>query len=167
MSRNLYLISILYVLIHFVANAQTKNTLNGYVRDKSNGEALIGATVFIKELKTGTATNVYGFYSITVPAGNYTLDFSYVGYATIQQPLDLTNSIRLDIELSPTAQELQEVVVTGSRIATPNLDAISPVTAITSEEIKSTGVTKIEDLLNSLPQVVADQGSGLSMGSTW
>ncbi len=61
---------------------------------------------------------------------------------------------------------LEEVVVTGSRIATPNLDAISPVTAITSEEIKSTGVTKIEDLLNSLPQVVADQGSGLSMGST-
>src|SRR5258706_4408569 len=112
MSRNLYLISILYVLIHFVANAQTKNTLNGYVKDKSNGEALIGATVFIKELKIGTATNVYGFYSITVPAGNYTLDFSYVGYTSIQQPLDLSNSIRLDIELSPAAQQLQEVVVT-------------------------------------------------------
>lgn len=60
---------------------------------------------------------------------------------------------------------LEEVVVTGSRIATPNLDAISPVTAITSEEIKTTGVTRIEDLINSLPQVVADQGSGLSMGS--
>jgi iron complex outermembrane receptor protein len=60
---------------------------------------------------------------------------------------------------------LQEVVVTGSRISTPNLDAISPVTAVTSEEIKQTGVTRIEDLINSLPQVVADQGSGLSMGS--
>ena len=66
-------------------------------------------------------------------------------------------------EASP---ELQEVVVTGSRIAAPNLQSISPVTAITAEEIKSTGVTRIEDLLNSLPQVVADQGSGLSMGST-
>src|SRR5215472_12682059 len=61
---------------------------------------------------------------------------------------------------------LTEVVVTGSRIASPNLDSISPVTAVTSEEIRETGVTKIEDLLNSLPQVVADQGSGLSMGST-
>ncbi|HWW81356.1 MAG TPA: TonB-dependent receptor [Steroidobacteraceae bacterium] len=60
---------------------------------------------------------------------------------------------------------LSEVVVTGSRIATPNLDSISPVTAVTSEEIKQTGVTRIEDLINSLPQVVADQGSGLSMGS--
>ncbi len=61
---------------------------------------------------------------------------------------------------------LSEVVVTGSRIAAPNLDSISPVTAVTAEEIKSTGVTRIEDLLNSLPQVTADQGSGLSMGST-
>lgn len=60
---------------------------------------------------------------------------------------------------------LEEVVVTGSRIATPNLDSISPVTAITAEEIKTTGVTRIEDLVNSLPQVVADQGSGISMGS--
>jgi iron complex outermembrane receptor protein len=60
---------------------------------------------------------------------------------------------------------LSEVVVTGSRIATPNLDSISPVTAVTSEEIKQTGVTRIEDLINSLPQVVADQGSGISMGS--
>src|SRR5258705_4892837 len=104
MSRNLYLISILYLLIPVVADAQTKNTLNGYVKDKSNGEALIGATVFIKELKTGTATNVYGFYSITVPAGNYTLDFSYVGYSTIQQPLDLTNSIRPDIAMLTEGQ---------------------------------------------------------------
>jgi iron complex outermembrane receptor protein len=60
---------------------------------------------------------------------------------------------------------LQEVVVTGSRIATPNLDAISPVTAVTSEEIKQTGVTRIEDLINSLPQVIADQGTGTSMGT--
>ena len=60
---------------------------------------------------------------------------------------------------------VSEVVVTGSRIATPNLDSISPVTAVTSEEIKQTGVTRVEDLINSLPQVVADQGSGLSMGT--
>ena len=63
------------------------------------------------------------------------------------------------------AAPLQEVVVTGSRIAAPNLESISPVTAVTAEEIRTTGVTRVEDLLNSLPQVVADQGSGLSMGS--
>src|SRR5450755_3541466 len=62
-----------------------------------------------------------------------------------------------------SATQLQEVVVTGSRIASPSLDAISPVTAVSSEEFKETGVTRVEDLLNSLPQVTADQGSGLSM----
>jgi outer membrane receptor protein involved in Fe transport len=67
---------------------------------------------------------------------------------------------------SPTGEDnaaLSEVVVTGSRIASPSLDSISPVTAVSSEEFKETGVTRVEDLLNSLPQVTADQGSGLSM----
>jgi outer membrane receptor protein involved in Fe transport len=62
--------------------------------------------------------------------------------------------------------QLQEVVVTGSRLATSQLESVSPIVAVNAEEIKSSGVTRIEDLLNSLPQVVADQGSGLSMGST-
>ena len=70
-------------------------------------------------------------------------------------------------QTAPTADDqgsqLKEVVVTGSRIASPSLDAISPVTAVSSEEFKETGTTRVEDLLNSLPQVVADQGSGLSM----
>ena len=61
---------------------------------------------------------------------------------------------------------LAVVVVTGSRIAAPNLESISPVTAVSGDEIKNQGVTRVEDLLNSLPQVVADQGSGLSMGTT-
>ncbi len=61
---------------------------------------------------------------------------------------------------------VEEVVVTGSRIAAPQLESVSPVTAINAEEVRDTGVTRVEDLLNSLPQVVADQGSGLSMGST-
>jgi iron complex outermembrane recepter protein len=61
--------------------------------------------------------------------------------------------------------ELAEVVVTGSRIATPSLESVSPVTAVSAEEIKDQGITRVEDLLNSLPQVVADQGSGLSMAS--
>jgi iron complex outermembrane receptor protein len=66
---------------------------------------------------------------------------------------------------SDTSTTLEEVVVTGSRIATPNLDAVSPITAISAGEIANSGVTRVEDIINSLPQVVSDQGSGLSMGS--
>ena len=58
-----------------------------------------------------------------------------------------------------------EVVVTGSRIPIANDVAISPVTEVSSAIIEQTGVTRIEDLLNSLPQVFADQGSTVSNGA--
>src|ERR1700756_2548972 len=59
------------------------------------------------------------------------------------------------------APVIEEGVVTGSRITAANLEAISPITAVTAQEIKDTGVSRVEDLLNSLPQVTADQNSGL------
>src|SRR5215469_4391987 len=59
-----------------------------------------------------------------------------------------------------------EVVVTGSRIVEPGLQAISPVTSVSADTIKSTGVTRVEDLLNNLPQVMADQGSMSSNGAS-
>jgi len=68
-------------------------------------------------------------------------------------------------EQPEAAPPITEVVVTGSRIVTPSLESVSPITAVSAQEIKDTGTTRVEDLLNSLPQVVADQGSGLSMGS--
>jgi iron complex outermembrane receptor protein len=64
-----------------------------------------------------------------------------------------------------TTPAITEVVITGSRIATPSLESVSPITAVSAEEIKDQGITRVEDLLNSLPQVVADQGSGLSMAA--
>ncbi|MGO9987842.1 MAG: TonB-dependent receptor domain-containing protein [Steroidobacteraceae bacterium] len=60
---------------------------------------------------------------------------------------------------------LEEVVVTGSRISAPNALSISPVTFVSAVEIEQTGVTRVEDLLNQLPQVFADQGSNVSNGS--
>jgi outer membrane receptor protein involved in Fe transport len=59
-----------------------------------------------------------------------------------------------------------EVVVTGSRIRQPALEAVSPVTSISDVQIKEAGTARIEDLLNQLPQVVADMGSSLSNGAT-
>ncbi|WP_293351568.1 TonB-dependent receptor [Phenylobacterium sp.] len=62
--------------------------------------------------------------------------------------------------------EVSEVVVTGTRIPSPNLESVSPVTAVSAAEIKATGVTRVEDMINSLPQAFAAQGSALSNGST-
>ena len=62
--------------------------------------------------------------------------------------------------------ESETIVVTGTRINNPNLTAAAPVTAVTAADIKLTGTTKTEDLLNSLPQVFAAQSSTLSNGAT-
>ena len=67
---------VLFVLLVATSNAQSKVTISGYIKDAKNGEGLIGATVQIKELKTGSATNTFGFYSLTVPAGQYSVIFS-------------------------------------------------------------------------------------------
>ena len=93
---------------------QNKFTLSGYVKDIENGEALIGATIYVRDVNSGSATNVYGFYSVTIPAGTYEVEYAYVGYDTKVQTIDLTNgNARIDVELSATTTELQEVVITG------------------------------------------------------
>lgn len=106
---------IISLLLPFGLAAQEKFTISGYVKDAADGEALIGATIYIKSLTTGTTTNVYGFYSITLPAGNYAVDFTYVGYASQAQTLVLTQNIRLDIELVAEGKQLEEVVVTSEK----------------------------------------------------
>jgi hypothetical protein len=71
---------LLFVVAAFIAQAQNKFTLNGVVRDKTSGELLIGAVIQLKEIPViGVTTNAYGFYSITVKPGNYTVMVSYAG----------------------------------------------------------------------------------------
>ncbi len=93
--------------------AQEEYTINGYVKDASNGESLIGATVLVKELGTGNITNVYGFYAITVPASDYTIEVSYLGFTTETRSITLDQNIRIDVELGEEQTALQEVVVTA------------------------------------------------------
>lgn len=116
------LFACLFLLLPFSLLAQSKVTLSGYLRDARNGEALIGASVFVQELNTGATSNPYGFYSISVPAGKYKVAFSYVGYTKTVRELDLTTSQQLNIELLDTSSELEEVVVSANRDA--NVKAI-------------------------------------------
>jgi len=93
--------------------AQGKFTLSGYAKDAANGEALVGASVFVKESNAGVVTNVYGFYSITLPAGNYNVEISYIGYDKQTHTVALTGNVRLDAELVTQSNQLQELVVTA------------------------------------------------------
>ena len=90
-------------------------TLSGYIKDFASGETLIGANVYNSDKKTqGTATNNYGFYSLTLPKGNYSITFSYVGYQDKVVKVELLQSQTMNMDLSEGV-EFQEVVVSSER----------------------------------------------------
>jgi hypothetical protein len=88
-----------------------KYAISGYITDASNGEALIGATIYVNEIRGGSVTNAYGFYSVSLPPGEYTLEFRYVGYTTVTRRIDLEKNVELNIELEEVKEELEEVVI--------------------------------------------------------
>jgi hypothetical protein len=90
-------------------------TVSGYVRDAGSGEALIGATVFVKETVTGTSSNQYGFYSLSLKGARYLLEFRYLGYQTVQKTIELDKDVLLNIDLVPEYKSLDEVVITSER----------------------------------------------------
>ena len=94
--------------------AQNKVSLSGHIRDAKSSEDLLGATVYVKELGIGIAANNYGFYSIAVPKGNYTLIFSYVGYNPLVKEFNLTSDQQFNAELVDKAT-LQEVLVSSKK----------------------------------------------------
>ncbi|MCX2739060.1 TonB-dependent receptor [Pontibacter anaerobius] len=113
MKRLISSVLLLLCLLSTAAVAQEKITLSGHVKDEASGEGLIGASVSVQELPgTGVATNEYGFYSLTLPKGNYTLLFNYLGYVTASKSMDLTTTQKLDVGLGQHATALKEVEIT-------------------------------------------------------
>uniref|UniRef100_UPI004048C4B3 TonB-dependent receptor n=2 Tax=Roseivirga sp. TaxID=1964215 RepID=UPI004048C4B3 len=108
-----FLLAALVALCSIQLFAQEKVTLNGYVRDASNGEELIGVTVLVTELGNGVVSNSYGFYSLTLAPGTYTIKYSFIGYLSIERTITLDKDLALNIALTEEALQLEEVVVTG------------------------------------------------------
>lgn len=93
-------------------------TVSGSITDLKNGEDLFGASVVVKELtNTGAQANVYGFYSLSLPKGKYTLVYRYSGYEDVEKAIDLSENITLNIELGVSAdvQQIEEVVITSKK----------------------------------------------------
>jgi hypothetical protein len=125
--------------------AQQNVVLSGTVRDKKTGESLIKAVIRIQELpNAGIISNEYGFYSLSLPKGNYVAVVSQVGYETLVQKIKLDSSVSIDFKLE-TKNQLREVVVESSRkndnltkaqmgTETINMSAISKVPVIFGEK---------------------------------
>lgn len=114
MRTGLTLIILLMTCLNIVA--QDRATINGYVRDASDGEELIGVTVVVEGTGAGAITNAYGFYSITIPQGEYNIIFSYVGYDREVVPVQLNKNQEMNIELTAEVREMEEVVISERAI---------------------------------------------------
>ena len=127
-NRILLLFSILFISLSSVAQDYT---ISGFLRDKQSGEELLFASVFVKDASDGTTTNEYGFYSLTLPKGDYTLSYSYMGYVSQNIEVKLNKNISQNIELYLQTTEVDEVIinaersdanVTGTEVSTIKLD---------------------------------------------
>jgi outer membrane receptor for ferrienterochelin and colicin len=114
------------------------HTISGYIQDAQTGEKLIGANIFSEENLDGTASNNYGFFSLTMPEGTYEIIFSYVGYQAELRKIDLHQDIELMVGLDPSIG-LEEVKIT----------------ATTSQSVKSTQMSAIDISVESIKKVPA------------
>lgn len=117
MKKKVQLLILFWGMFGFSAKiiAQEKFSISGTIKAAESGEAQIGASIYVKEIANGTASNVYGFYSITLPKGQYTLVASYVGFQKITKTIELTGNIILDFDLKEITNTLSEVVVQAEK----------------------------------------------------
>jgi len=150
-------------------SAQEKYTISGVVTDAGTGEALIGVTVYTADKTAGTMTNTYGFYSLTLPKGEQTIFYSFVGYNTQQRQLLLTSDKNVKIQLSTTETALNEVVVSAEK-----KDKNIAVTQMNGEKLDMKTIDKLpvlfgeRDVLKTiqlLPGIstVSEGGNGFSV----
>jgi CarboxypepD_reg-like domain/TonB-dependent Receptor Plug Domain len=138
-------------------------TLSGYVKDERSGETLIGVNVFNKDNKQqGAATNTYGFYSLTLQKGVYTIKFSYVGFQDKEIKVDLVTNQTLNVGITEGV-ELQEVVVTAQEKDKNVTRTEMGTVTLPIENIKRTpvlfGEADVLKIIQLLPGVKAMEGS--------
>jgi len=108
-------LKILFLIISLVKGcllfSQEKFTLSGTITEEKSNETLIGVNILIPELKTGTSTNEYGFYSITIPQGTYEVIISYVGFNDYVETIDLSKNVIKNFSLAEAFESLEEVVI--------------------------------------------------------
>jgi len=107
------LLGLLLILLVFSQSilGQEKYTLSGTITDISSNETLIGVNILIPEIQSGTMTNEYGFYSITLPKGTYEIQISYLGFETISETINLNQNISKNYRLIESAESLDEIVI--------------------------------------------------------
>lgn len=124
-----------------------KATLSGYLKSAADGEALIGAGVYVEELKKGATSNVYGYYSLTLPKGKYTFRFLFLGYVTQTKEIDLQENKILNVDLQEETRQTSEVVITAEQ---REVEANVKSTQMGVNKLDIKTITKIPPLLGEV-----------------
>ena len=159
------IILLIVLLTSIFSFSQEKFTLSGTIADLKTKETLIGVNVFILETKTGITTNEYGFYSITLPKGEYTISISYVGYQVIEEKISLNSNIKKNFLISESSQLLKEVVIIDNKKRVDIRKPEMSVNKLTIQEIKEMPVIFGEvDIIKSILTLpgVTNAGEGQS-----
>ncbi|QVY65662.1 TonB-dependent receptor [Polaribacter sp. Q13] len=163
-----YLKKLLFVtllLLSITAFSQERYTISGTVYDDSNNETLIGVSIYFPELNSGTTTNQYGFFSITLPKEIYKIQVSYIGFSTIMETINLKEKTSKNFYLKEESENLDEIIIEGN---VENLNVRTPqmsVNRLTSATIKQIPVVLGEaDIIKSLILLpgVTSAGEGAS-----
>lgn len=157
----LFLFALLLISVRMPAAAQKKITLSGYIKDVASGESLIGSTIYVQEVQAGASTNTYGFYSISLPPGSYTIAFTSLGYLTQTQTLNLIESRELNVDMEPRTVVAEEVIVSDVR-EDHNVESTQMgVVSLTTEKIKKLPVIFGEsDILKAIQLLPGVQSAG-------
>jgi hypothetical protein len=158
-------IFLLFFLTSFINFSQKNSTLSGTIYDDYNNETLIGVSIYFPELNSGTTSNEYGFYSITVPKGNHTIQISYLGYSTLLETIELLEKTSKNFNLKVASESLNEIIIESNieklNLKTPQMS----VNNLTSSTIKQIPVVLGEaDIIKSLILLpgVTSAGEGAS-----
>ncbi len=132
-------------------------TVSGTITDSSNNEFLIGAAVYVRDMGVGALTNNYGYYSLTLPAGSYTLETSYLGYMVKGYYLELKKNIIWNTSLKPLPFNVEEIKVTAAPREETLLKTNAAYSRINPTEIKlhaaPAGETDMLKMLDHLPGI--------------
>lgn len=112
LSKKIPILILFLLMFTIVSFSQEKFTLSGTISDNKANETLIGVNINLRGTNYSTITNEYGFYSLTLPKGNYDLIISYVGFETIEEQIALNQNIKKNYFLTETGELLEEVVIT-------------------------------------------------------
>ena len=132
-------------------------TISGYIFDAMNKETMIGATVYNPETMIGVMTNNYGFYSLTIPDGEFTLEASYLGYAIHRKKFNVHNNMVWNVNLEQKATIVEEVEISSIDREQEIFKSLSAQTNIKSFEVEKytsvMGESDVLKMLNNLPSI--------------